>query len=145
MWDLGGQKSIRSYWRNYYDGTEALIYVIDSADRARVEETGLELFSLLEQDKLANIPLLIFSNKMDLMTAMTAAEVTDALNLMSVRDRSWHLEACCAKTGMGLQEGLDWLTNKLGVPSTSKKKKKKKKKSAKPQKKTKASSKPDGD
>lgn len=31
VWDIGGQKSIRPYWRNYYDQTDALIYVIDSA------------------------------------------------------------------------------------------------------------------
>lgn len=74
-----GQKSIRPYWRNYYDNTDALvttssllllamlrgtahqahrflavlrhlrlynnlqIYVIDSSDRRRVEEAGVEL------------------------------------------------------------------------------------------------------
>jgi ADP-ribosylation factor-like protein 3 len=25
MWDIGGQKSIRQYWRNYYDQTDALV------------------------------------------------------------------------------------------------------------------------
>jgi ADP-ribosylation factor-like protein 3 len=43
VWDIGGQKSIRPYWRNYFDQTDALIYVIDSADRRRMEETGVEL------------------------------------------------------------------------------------------------------
>ena len=43
VWDIGGQKSIRPYWRNYYDQTDALIYVIDSADTRRLEETGVEL------------------------------------------------------------------------------------------------------
>ena len=27
MWDIGGQKTIRPYWENYYDNTDALIYV----------------------------------------------------------------------------------------------------------------------
>ena len=27
VWDIGGQKSIRPYWQNYYDNTDALIYV----------------------------------------------------------------------------------------------------------------------
>lgn len=43
VWDIGGQKSIRPYWRNYFDQTDALIYVIDSADRRRMEEVGLGL------------------------------------------------------------------------------------------------------
>ena len=36
VWDIGGQKSIRPYWRNYFDHTDALIYVIDSSDQKRM-------------------------------------------------------------------------------------------------------------
>ena len=31
--DLGGQTSIRPYWRCYYPNTDAIIFVVDSADR----------------------------------------------------------------------------------------------------------------
>lgn len=51
------------------------IYVIDSADRRRVEETSIELRQLLEEDRLANTPLLIMANKQDLMNALSPAEV----------------------------------------------------------------------
>jgi ADP-ribosylation factor-like protein 3 len=63
IWDVGGQKSIRPYWRNYFDTTNAMIYVIDSSDRRRMEETGIELQQLLDEDKLSGVPLLIFANK----------------------------------------------------------------------------------
>lgn len=36
-WDVGGQKSLRSYWRNYFEQTDGLIWVVDSADRMRLE------------------------------------------------------------------------------------------------------------
>ena len=36
VWDIGGQREIRQYWRNYYDQTDALVYVVDSADEMRV-------------------------------------------------------------------------------------------------------------
>jgi GTPase SAR1 family protein len=26
VWDIGGQKSIRPYWRNYFDQTDALVH-----------------------------------------------------------------------------------------------------------------------
>ena len=56
MWDVGGQREIRPYWRNYMDNTDALVYVIDSADRARLEEVNQELSKLLqEEDKLAGV------------------------------------------------------------------------------------------
>ena len=36
------------YRRNYFDATDALIYVIDSADKNRLQESGIELSQLLE-------------------------------------------------------------------------------------------------
>ncbi len=38
VWDIGGQKAIRKHWSNYYDDCEALMYVIDSTDTARMPE-----------------------------------------------------------------------------------------------------------
>ena len=37
VWDIGGQRKIRPYWRNYFENTDVLIYVIDSADAKRYE------------------------------------------------------------------------------------------------------------
>eukprot|EP00994_Dinema_validum_P004080 NODE_2113_length_763_cov_394.341737_g1700_i0.p1 GENE.NODE_2113_length_763_cov_394.341737_g1700_i0~~NODE_2113_length_763_cov_394.341737_g1700_i0.p1 ORF type:complete len:155 (-),score=65.15 NODE_2113_length_763_cov_394.341737_g1700_i0:297-707(-) len=62
-WDIGGQKAIRTYWSNYFEGTDVLVYVVDSADKKRLEETGIELTSLLEEDKLKGAPVLILANK----------------------------------------------------------------------------------
>ncbi|KAJ7348222.1 Arf GTPase arl1 [Desmophyllum pertusum] len=36
VWDLGGQTSIRPYWRCYYSNTDAIIYVVDSMDKDRI-------------------------------------------------------------------------------------------------------------
>jgi len=36
-WDIGGQQSLRCYWRNYFDGISAIIFVIDSADRFNLQ------------------------------------------------------------------------------------------------------------
>jgi len=115
VWDIGGQKSIRPYWRNYFDQTDALVYVIDSADQRRIEETGIELGQLLEEEKLADVPVLIFSNKQDLMNAMSPEEVADGLNLTSLpRERIYHVQGCSAKTGEGLQDGMEWLVSMIG-------------------------------
>ena len=43
VWDIGGQRKIRPYWRHYFDNTDVLIYVIDSSDEKRFEETEQEL------------------------------------------------------------------------------------------------------
>ena len=50
IWDVGGQKSLRSYWRNYFESTDGLIWVVDSADRLRMQDCQRELQSLLVEE-----------------------------------------------------------------------------------------------
>ena len=48
IWDVGGQKSLRSYWRNYFETTDGLVWVVDSADKRRLQDCKAELHSLLQ-------------------------------------------------------------------------------------------------
>ena len=48
--DVGGQKTLRSYWRNYFEKTEALIWVVDAIDRLRVDDCRQELKGLLQEE-----------------------------------------------------------------------------------------------
>ena len=52
VWDLGGQTSIRPYWRCYYQNTNAIIYVVDSADAERMGISKQELVTMLEEEEL---------------------------------------------------------------------------------------------
>ena len=38
VWDVGGQKTLRPYWRNYFEQTDALVWVVDSTDRRRLAD-----------------------------------------------------------------------------------------------------------
>mmetsp|Transcript_41633 Transcript_41633/g.37021 ORF Transcript_41633/g.37021 Transcript_41633/m.37021 type:complete len:151 (+) Transcript_41633:64-516(+) len=87
VWDVGGHKALRPYWANYYQGTDALVFVIDSADRKRLAESGAELQKLLEEEDLASIPLLIFANKQDLLQALPPDEISETLTLKLIKDR----------------------------------------------------------
>ena len=49
--------------------------MIDCADRRRIDETGVELQALLEEEKLAGVPFLVFANKKDLIGSMSPDEV----------------------------------------------------------------------
>eukprot|EP01001_Neometanema_parovale_P010467 NODE_6701_length_824_cov_183.570613_g6465_i0.p1 GENE.NODE_6701_length_824_cov_183.570613_g6465_i0~~NODE_6701_length_824_cov_183.570613_g6465_i0.p1 ORF type:complete len:179 (+),score=41.62 NODE_6701_length_824_cov_183.570613_g6465_i0:60-596(+) len=112
-WDIGGQKAIRTYWSNYFDATDVLIYVVDSVDKKRLEETGVQLNSLLEEEKLKTAPVLVLANKQDLANALTSQEISEALNLPAIRDRAWHIQACSALTGVGLHEGMEWAIKQI--------------------------------
>uniref|UniRef100_W5N4R0 ADP-ribosylation factor-like protein 3 n=1 Tax=Lepisosteus oculatus TaxID=7918 RepID=W5N4R0_LEPOC len=115
VWDIGGQRKIRPYWRNYFENTDVLIYVIDSADRKRFEETGQELAELLDEEKLSGVPVLIFANKQDLLTAAPASEIAEGLNLHTIRDRVWQIQSCSALTGEGVQDGMNWVCKNVNA------------------------------
>ena len=116
LWDVGGQKSIRAYWKNYFESTDGLIWVIDSADRVRVELCKAELLSLLNQEKLAGASLLIFANKQDIVGALSSEEIAQVLELETdpiYQNRHWSIQSCSAVTGDGLAEGVEWVMSDI--------------------------------
>merc|ERR1719262_169739 len=52
VWDVGGQDKIRKLWRHYYQGTQGLIFVIDSSDRDRIEDAREELSKMLADEEM---------------------------------------------------------------------------------------------
>lgn len=113
IWDLAGQKGIRPYWKSYYPDTQAIIFVIDSTDQARMKVAKEEFLMLLEQEELANVPVLILANKQDLPNASQEAEITQLLGLTTLKARAWALHKTSAVTGDGIKEGMDWLSTTL--------------------------------
>lgn len=61
------------------------------------------LTELLEEEMLARVPFLVFANKQDLTTAVPVSELAEILNLHTIRDRRWQVQACSAVTAEGLQ------------------------------------------
>ena len=119
VWDIGGQKAIRQYWNQYYAGTDVLIYVVDSADSPRIEESGMELEKLLNAEGLQEANLLVFANKQDLLSAEDPNKISEDMALLQLKSRAWHIQACSAKTGEGLMEGMEkvmqWIADKRGI------------------------------
>lgn len=66
VWDVGGQDKIRPLWRHYYTGTQGLIFVVDCADRDRVDEARTELHRIINDREMRDAIILIFANKQDL-------------------------------------------------------------------------------
>lgn len=47
---MGGQRTLRSYWKNYFEKTDTLIWVVDATDRLRVDDCREELAGLLLEE-----------------------------------------------------------------------------------------------
>ena len=101
MWDLGGQTTARASWATYCADAQAVIVVIDSSDRERLDTIRTELFQLLREEDLKSAAVLIFANKQDLPTAMSAMEISDSLGLSELKSHEWSIQACCALVGDG--------------------------------------------
>ena len=115
VWDVGGQKSLRSYWRNYFECTDGLIWVVDSADKRRLLDCKKELHQLLEEERLAGATLLVFANKQDLPGSLSFEEIRDILDLKSIKTHHWQIIGCSAVTGINLLEGIDWLIDDISA------------------------------
>ncbi|XP_043965658.1 ADP-ribosylation factor-like protein 11 [Gambusia affinis] len=106
LWDVGGQKSMRQNWQYYLDGCKALVFVVDSTDVARIPEAQKALKSILSDERLRGVPLMVLANKKDLPNSMTIREVSNKLNLNSYTDRKWEIQACSATKGLGVQQAF---------------------------------------
>ena len=115
LWDVGGQQSLRSYWRNYFEATDGLIWVVDSNDVGRLNDCRKELEVLLQEERLAGASLLIFLNKQDIPTALGAEEISKILDVDRIKKGKRHVQltVCSAVTGEGLLEGVSWLVEDI--------------------------------
>lgn len=75
--------------------------VIDSTDKERLHIAAEEFHKMMDHDSLKHSICLVLANKQDVKGAMTASQISEALKLTSLKDRQWHIQACCALTGDG--------------------------------------------
>lgn len=117
-WDLGGHKAVRDMWEEFYVEAQAIIYMVDLSDDARLEESKEGLASILAQSSkvpFGNMVLLVLGNKCDKPKLVDMAELETYLNLAEARKivKSVGVFKCSLYTGTGLQEALKWLEKEL--------------------------------
>ncbi|TMW59754.1 hypothetical protein Poli38472_004823 [Pythium oligandrum] len=112
-WDIGGQSKLRSLWRFYFQGCDAIVYVVDSTDRDRIDEAALELQRVFQHEELRDAKLLVYANKQDQPGCVSAQELQHKLNLTAVTRNPTHVQKATAITGEGVYEGLAWLSKAI--------------------------------
>ncbi|XP_073968878.1 E3 ubiquitin-protein ligase TRIM23-like [Rhodnius prolixus] len=114
IWDIGGQPKLRPLWKHYFLNTQAVVFVVDSNDKERLPEAAVELAKLVGEKDLKEAALLILANKQDVDGCEGLETITELLGASKLCcGHSWHLQACSARTGVGLYQGLDWLSSQL--------------------------------
>ncbi|KAM9845051.1 ADP-ribosylation factor-like protein 14 [Aulostomus maculatus] len=118
LWDVGGQEQMRQHWKSFHQDTAAILFVVDSSDRRRLEEARRELENTLRSDQLQNRPLILLANKQDVSGALTVTEIKDRFNLRKIcSERDWFVQPCSASTGFGVEEALRQVVQMVKLPS----------------------------
>ncbi|NWV00068.1 AR13B protein, partial [Upupa epops] len=118
IFDLGGGKRIRNIWRNYYAESYGVIFVVDSSDVERMEETKQAMIEVFNNPKISGKPVLVLANKQDREGALSEADVIESLSLEKLVNEHkclCQIEPCSAIMGCGkkidksIKKGLYWL------------------------------------
>ena len=71
----------RRIWKDYFPAVDAVVFLIDSCDRARHKESHAELNGVLRNEQIANCPVLILGNKIDHPEAASEDEIRQTFGL----------------------------------------------------------------
>lgn len=117
FWDLGGQEELQALWDKYYSEAQGVIWLLDSNDNERFEESCVAFKKMITSKALSDIPLLLIANKRDL---------TNCIDLETIQDRFFHFEdseGCLRRPllihpataihGDGVMEGIGWLADRM--------------------------------
>ena len=113
MWDLGGGYNIEPLWKQYFDVSHCIIFMVDSENPEIIDKEREMLQKLMGEKDYKKKLFLIMANKQDLPRAMSVAEITEKLCLNEFSNRTWHIQPTSVINGEGLNESMDWIIDNL--------------------------------
>ncbi|XP_069377551.1 ADP-ribosylation factor-like protein 13B isoform X6 [Paralichthys olivaceus] len=122
IFDLGGGKRIRGIWKNYYSESHGVVFVVDSSDVQRIQETRETMAEVLQHPRIAGKPVLVLANKQDRDGALAEADIIENLSLEKLVNENkclCQIEPCSAVLGYGnkvdksIKKGLNWLLSNI--------------------------------
>lgn len=134
FWDLGGQRELQCLWDKYYSESHAVIYIVDSDDPGRLEDSKAAYDKMITNETLKGVPILLVANKMDSPTALSLSRIkqifqsdiaiptsSSSTNSQDLQNqfasnnshtlRDWHVVAVSALKGDGISESINWIAN----------------------------------
>ncbi|KAH0791459.1 ADP-ribosylation factor-like protein 8B [Histomonas meleagridis] len=113
VYDIGGDQSYQYLWSLYCKTSDVILYVLDSADQEAVERSEVQLESLLNDQEIIDIPILVIANKEDLPESMKSHEIISRLRLQEVESRQVQLFCASAKKRTNVDPIISWMVDNL--------------------------------
>jgi len=116
VWDIAGKANTRSLWSSYYKngGVDAVLWVVDSADQSKLEESRKCLETQMRDPALANKLLYVLANKQDVEGALSIEELSHKLNIAQYDGKRPHfISGVSAKDGTNVRESMNDLARHL--------------------------------
>lgn len=122
FWDMGGEKSLRKLWRQYYGSCHGIIFMVDANDQNRYDESFEAFKGIVEddewEDNTIDVPVLVFANKSEKIDwhkneiferICCETEVMDIKIIPASIFKEW-----------GVREGIEWLIRRMLYNSKNK-------------------------
>ncbi|OHT03552.1 ADP-ribosylation factor family protein [Tritrichomonas foetus] len=81
IYDLGGSAKFRSVWQRYYAFIFGFVYVVDSSDPEKFEESKKTLEGILAHPMMAGKPYVVVANKQDIDGHVSKDEIRKKLEI----------------------------------------------------------------
>ena len=121
--DLGGHQSVRQAWKDYLLDANAVVFVIDGADRDRMDEAKTEFNNIMEMEQVKKVPVLVLGNKQDVVGCLSRSEIQEFLGIKEVTPldaksvpsgkQAIRVQMISAKQDFGYEVAFTWLAHLL--------------------------------
>ena len=91
-----------------YQGTSTAALILEL-----LRSTDLSPEITSQRQLSARLNRCIFHSALLNKMVLTCMQIASSLLLPAIRDRPWQIQACCAKSGEGLKEGMEWLIKQV--------------------------------
>ncbi|KAI8507797.1 ADP-ribosylation factor-like protein 15 [Branchiostoma belcheri] len=121
--EVGGAENIRPYWDRYYQQTQGVVFVMDSAcSQEALQTVGGLLAGILSHESLRGLPFVLLASHQDKTEARSSEQLTKDLELERLcAGRQWAVCPCSTQDLEAVRQALErfvtFLLNTAGKES----------------------------